>query len=121
MNFLKNRVVSNGMGKRMEADWLNLCSAERIDPDEVRLVFDRYDAYRRYTKGKIGDSAVLERWFRFYHMEKASEGDKAGPAPSGCSVDSDAVNNACIKRPGPFLAVLKAYDAAQTGDRMRPE
>jgi hypothetical protein len=100
----------------MGTDWLNLCSEQGIDPDEVRLVFDRYDAHRRYTKGNEGDSIALEQWFRFYHMEKASEGEQAGPAPSGCSVDSDAVNNACIKRPGPFLIVLQAYDASRTGD-----
>ena len=104
----------------MRTDWLQMCGEEGISPDEVRLVFDRYDAYRRYTKGKIGDSIALEQWFSFYHMEKASEGEQTGPAPSGCSVDSDAVNNACIKRPGPFLTVLKAYDAASAGDSLRP-
>jgi hypothetical protein len=105
----------------MGMDWLNMCTAAHIDPDEVRLVFDRYDAYRRYTKVKEGDSAALEQWFRFYHMEKASEGEQVGPSPSGCSVDSDAVNNACIKRPGPFLAVLKAYDVSCTGSGMKFE
>lgn len=105
----------------MGMDWLNMCSEARIDPDEVRLVFDRYDAYRRYTKGKEGDSIALEQWFRFYRMEKASEGDQAGPSPSGCSVDSDAVNNACIERPGPFLLVLKAYDASRAGSGVRSE
>jgi hypothetical protein len=94
---------------KMDTDWLSMCRDKGIDPEEVRLVFDRYEAYRGFTRDKRGALISLDQWFSFYHMEKASEGDKAAPAPSGCSVDSDAVNNACIKRPGPFLEVLKAY------------
>lgn len=96
----------------MTHDWLDICRAERIDPDEVRLVYSRYDAYRRYADGG-DDAAALNQWFRFYRMEKASEGEQAGPSPSGCSVDSDAVNNACIKRPAPFLQALQAYGTSQ--------
>ncbi len=99
----------------MECDWLGLCDAEGIDPEEVRMVFARYDAYRQFNEKRPGASISLDQWFRFYHMEKSSEGEQAGPAPSGCSVDSDAVNNACIKRPGPFLVALKAYNADRSG------
>ena len=96
------------------SDWLDLCREYRIDPDEVRIVFSRYDAYRKFmAKGRDPDIA-LDQWFRFYHMEKASEaGGETGPAPSGCSVDSGAVNNACIKRPSVFLTVLKVYLATE--------
>ena len=93
--------------------WCDLCRESGIDPEEVRLVFARYDAYRQYTNTQNNRAIALEQWFRFYHMEKASEGDEAQPAPSGCSVDSDAVNNACIKRPAEFLKVLQAYAGAQ--------
>ena len=100
----------------MATDWLALCREEKIDPEEVRLVFARYDAYRRFRRGSVDDSGGLDQWFRFYHMEKASEGEQAGPAPSGCSVDSDAVNNACIKRPAQFLMALQAYLASEGAD-----
>lgn len=94
----------------MAANWLDICRSERIDPEEVRLVFARFDASRRYAEGGGREaSAALDQWFRFYRMEKASDGEQAGPAPSGCSVDSDAVNNACIKRPTQFLQALHAY------------
>jgi hypothetical protein len=93
--------------------WLELCRESCIDPEEVRLVFKRYDAYRRYTNSRRGGTAELDQWFKFYHMEKASEGEQAQPAPSGCSIDSGAVNNACIKRPAEFLKALQAY----AGDR----
>ncbi len=98
----------------MEHDWLDLCREERIDPDEVRLVFDRYAVFKKFHEEKQGAEITLDQWFRFYHMEKATEGDQTGPSPSGCSVDSDAVNNACIKRPGPFLTIMKAYRADDT-------
>ena len=89
--------------------WQALARAHRIDPEEVRLVFDRFDAQRRFHAGGAGEPLELARWFRFYRMEKASEGRQAGPAPSGCSIDSDAVNDACIERPVEFLTVLEAY------------
>ena len=92
-------------------DWQSLAHEKRIDPDEVRLVFERYDAQRRFNRGR-GTPLALEQWFRFYHLEKSGEGEQSQPAPSGCSVDSDAVNNACIRRPAEFLQVLKAYASA---------
>jgi hypothetical protein len=100
------------VNKQSEQRWLELCRTEGIDPDEVRLVFSRYEAYRQYTE-KLSQPIPLERWFRFYRIEKSSEGDEAQPAPSGCSIDSDAVNNACISRPTEFLAVLEAYAVAR--------
>ena len=93
--------------------WLDRCRHARIDPDEVRVVFARYDAYRRYTLQHRGQAIGLEQWFRFYRMEKASEGEQSQPAPAGCSVDSDAVNNACIQRPIEFLEVLKVFAGEQ--------
>lgn len=97
------------MNDGTEQVWRALCRETGIDPEEVRLVFTRYDAYRKYTNEQRNEAIDLERWFQFYRMEKASEGAEAQPAPSGCSVDSDAVNNACIKRPAEFLKVLKAF------------
>lgn len=94
--------------------WLELCRESGIDPEEIRLVFTRYDAYRKYTSTSRSGTIALHQWFGFYRMEKASEGEQAQPAPSGCSVDSDAVNNACIKRPAEFLKVLQAYAGAQS-------
>jgi len=94
-------------------DWRALAQANRIDPAEVELVFERFDAQRQFSAKGRGEPMALDQWFRFYHMEKASEGQQASPAPSACSVDSDAVNNACIERPAEFLAVLEAYLAAE--------
>jgi len=93
-------------------DWRGLCRQEGIDPAEVRLVYERYDAYRRYTEGGSGDPIGVDQWFRFYHREKTSEGVQAGAVPEGCSADGDAVNNACLAKPAVFLRVLIAYGNA---------
>jgi len=90
-----------------------MCRQEGIDPGEVRLVFERYDAYRRFTDKGSGAAISLQQWFRFYHREKTSEGVQAGPAPGGCSADGDAVNNACLRKPAEFLRVLTAYGDAR--------
>ena len=95
--------------------WQDLARAHRIDPEEVRLVFERYDAQRRFHARGRSEPIALAQWFEFYRLEKATEGRQAGPAPGGCSVDSDAVNDACIDRPTEFLQVLEAY-LAGTGD-----
>lgn len=95
------------------SDWEALARSHRIDPAEVRLVYERYAAHLRFATAGAADPIALRRWFRFYHMEKSSEGEQTGPAPSACSVDSDAVNNACIRRPREFLEVLQAYAAGR--------
>lgn len=99
----------------MSADqkWLEVCRDQRIDPEDVRVVFARYESYRKFSAERPGAAMPLEQWFNFYHLEKSSEGQQAGPAPSGCSVDSEAVNDAVISRPGIFLQALIAYREAQ--------
>lgn len=97
----------------MQDRWLELCRTAGIDPQEVRLIYDRYDAYRGFTEKNTGSSIPVEQWFHFYHQEKNSEGLQAGAPVQGCSADGDAANNACLLRPGEFLAVLKAYDSSR--------
>lgn len=98
------------MTEKQDSDWLALAGTLRVRPDEVRLVFDRYAAQAQFALARQQQPLPISQWFSFYHMEKKSDGQQAaGPAPSGCSVDSDAVNDACISRPEEFLQVLKAY------------
>ena len=99
----------------MTDQWQQMCATESIDPREVELIHERYAAYRDFTGQGPGNPISLDQWFRFYHLEKNSEGVQAGAPVEGCSADGDAVNQACLERPGVFLAVLKAYDEAVTG------
>jgi hypothetical protein len=105
------------MERDPERDWQAMCLGERIDPAEVRLVYERYAAYRRFTEQGTRAALPLERWFHFYHLEKTSEGIQAGSPVAGCAADGDAVNDACLSRPRAFLRVLSAYgaDASRSG------
>ena len=93
----------------MQEGWLEMCRTAAIDPQEVRLIHERYAAYRGFTEKNTGSSIPLEQWFGFYHLEKSSEGVQASAPVEGCSADGDAVNNACLKRPAEFLTVLLVY------------
>ena len=102
----------------MQDRWLELCRTIEIDPQEVRLIYARYDAYRGFNEKTTGTSLAVEQWFRFYHQEKNSEGLQADVPVKGCSADGTAVNNACLRRPGAFLEVLMAYDAGPGSTRI---
>ena len=93
--------------------WETQARERRIDPQEVRLVYDRYAARLRYAEQHQIEPISLAQWFRFYHMEKTTEGQQAGDVPGGCSADGDAVNDACIRRPREFLELLQAYAQEQ--------
>ncbi len=97
----------------MQDRWREHCLSTGIDPQDVRLIHARYDAYRDFTEKNSGSAIPLEQWFRFYHLEKNSEGLQAGAPADGCSADGDAVNNACLLRPVEFLEALIAYDAVR--------
>ncbi|MDJ0927801.1 MAG: hypothetical protein QNJ73_09135 [Gammaproteobacteria bacterium] len=100
------------MSQSPDQNWQALAATHRIDPVEVQVVHERYAAHRRYAASGQGEPIALADWFRFYHLEKSSEGEQAGPAPGSFGADSDTINNACLKRPREFLEVLLAYDAA---------
>ncbi len=104
-----------------EPSWESLAHDLQIDSREVRLVYERYAARLRFAEQQQIEPIALEQWFRFYYLEKTTEGEQAGPAPSGCSVDGDAVNNACIKRPREFLRLLQAYAREQQSVETTPD
>ena len=88
-------------------EWAAWCREEGFDPAEVRLVFGRYQAYRKfYDAGGRGEGLPLQNWFTFYRMETASEVEQNAPTASGCSVDPNARNRGAIARPREFLVVL---------------
>lgn len=101
------------MTKPQRDGWRELCRREGIAETEVRLVHERYAAYRRFAAGGSGDPIPLDRWFRFYHLEKTSEGVQAGGPPPGGAADGDGINDACLQRPAAFLRVLLAYDRSR--------
>lgn len=96
-------------------DWQGMADAEGLDQGELRLVFGRYQAYRRYHHDRPGsDPLPLETWFGYYHLEAASEAGQNAPAASGCSVDPTARNRGAVARPAAFLRVLAALAAVES-------
>jgi hypothetical protein len=95
-------------------EWQDLARAEGVDPAEVRLVWSRYQAYRRYYAGEgRGTPLTLETWFDYYRLETASEAGGSAPTASGCSVDPNARNRGAVSRPEAFLKVLAALAAVE--------
>jgi hypothetical protein len=96
------------------AQWLQACRAAGLEPAEVRLVLERYRAYRRYyAQGGRGEALPLAGWFSWYRMETASEVQQNSPTASGCSVDPHAVNRGAVARPAEFLGALQALARAE--------
>jgi hypothetical protein len=102
------------MSESATTGWLAACRDEGLDPAELRLVLDRYRAYRAYyVKGQRGEPLPLETWFSWYRMEAASEAQQQAPSPSGCSVDNDARNRGLMAKPAAFLKVLAQLAASE--------
>lgn len=102
------------MTGEVQPDWLLGCQEEGIDPGEVRLVYQRYEAYRGFYLQGRGEPLSLEAWFNCYRIETASEATaQSKPSPSGCSVDDGSHNRGVIRKPEAFLKVLRRLAGAQ--------
>ena len=90
--------------------WLSLCSQYGLDPDEVRIVSGRYDMYKDYNDTDSSTALPLDRWYRWYRIEKLAEGHAAiGASVAGCSVDPGAEVRQQVLGEAEFLQVLKLY------------
>lgn len=91
-------------------DWRSLCEQHSLDPDEVRIVAERFDMYTSYTESTAGSALPLERWYKWYRIEKLSEGHAAtGAPPAGCSVSADASGRVEVLGEPEFLRLLQLY------------
>jgi len=73
------------------ADWQAEAREIGLDPDEIRRVSDRYDMYASYTASQDAEVLPLDRWYKWYRIEKLSEGHgMIQPPAQGCSVSADA-------------------------------
>ncbi|MGI9291053.1 MAG: hypothetical protein ACR2QG_07225 [Gammaproteobacteria bacterium] len=95
--------------------WRARARALGLDPGEVKKVSSRYDMYREYTDAQEGtESLDLERWYKWYRVEKISEGHGlAMPPVQGCSVETGTETSDEVVSEPDFLELLHAY----RGDR----
>ena len=90
------------------ADWRAECERVGLDPNEVRKVSARYNMYRDYTLEQTGDCLPLERWYKWYRVEKLSEGHATSTPPAAdCSVGPDAAAPAPVVSGPEFLRILE--------------
>jgi len=100
-------------------NWRQATSELGLDPDEVRRVSERYDMHRDYNLKQNAEVLPLDRWYKWYRMEKLSEGHgMIQPPAQGCSIsgaaDSDVPTGEVVSEAA-FLRLLELYRAGQPG------
>jgi hypothetical protein len=96
-------------------DWRSRCRSLGLDPQELKSVSSRYDMYQRFTDEQGGDTLPLDRWYRWYRVEKLSEGHAMlTPPESGCSIGPDVAASGPVVSESDFFALLLLYRGQAT-------
>ncbi|MGI9309089.1 MAG: hypothetical protein ACR2P6_07495, partial [Gammaproteobacteria bacterium] len=91
-------------------DWQQKCTATGLDPEDVRKVSTRYDMYKEYTDKSTAETLPLARWYKWYRIEKLSEGHAmAAPPVDGCSVTTSDGGDGPVVSEQEFLEILLQY------------
>jgi hypothetical protein len=97
------------------SNWRQQCKAIGLDPQEVKSVAKRFAMYKTYTDAQGGNTLELPDWYKWYRVEKLSEGHaNLTPPGQGCSIESSTDNpeaRSTIVGETEFLALLEAYRA----------
>jgi hypothetical protein len=95
--------------------WRNLCRELGLDPQEVKSVSSRYDMYKTFTDAQGGETLNLPRWYKWYRVEKLSEGHAMlAPPVQGCSVGPEIETDGPIVSEPDFLQLLEIYRSQQS-------
>jgi hypothetical protein len=95
-------------------NWRNRCRELGLDVQEVKAVSRRYDMYKSYTDNQGGDTMTLERWYKWYRVEKLSEGHAMlTPPEQACSVGPDIEASGPVVSESDFLRLLISYRQTQ--------
>jgi hypothetical protein len=90
--------------------WRQRCADLGLDPQELKSVSSRYDMYRRYTDEQGGNTLSLPRWYKWYRVEKLSEGHAMlAPPAEGCSVETETESQGPVVSEAEFLSLLELY------------
>jgi len=96
-----------------KSDWRARCRTLGLDPQDVKAVSRRYDMYKSYTDAQGGETLPLPRWYKWYRVEKLSEGHAMlTPPEDGCSVGPDAESDGTVISEQEFLQLLLGYRGA---------
>jgi hypothetical protein len=101
----------------MTPSWRQRCTTLGLDPQEVKSVSSRYDMYKNYTDENGGNTLPLARWYKWYRVEKLSEGHAMlAPPVAGCSVGPETEAQGPVISEPDFLALLHLYREATGAD-----
>jgi hypothetical protein len=91
-------------------DWRARCQELGLDPQQIKSVSQRYDMYQTYTDEQSGETLPLARWYKWYRVEKLSEGHAMQTPPEqGCSVGPDVHQSGNVVSEQDFLQILQSY------------
>ena len=94
--------------------WRQRCVELGLDPQEVKSVSSRYDMYKKFTDDNGGNTLPVPRWYKWYRVEKLSEGHAMQTPPEqGCSVGPETDTQGPVISEQDFLLLLKAYRATR--------
>jgi hypothetical protein len=90
--------------------WRQRCIELGLDPQELKSVSNRYDMYKTYTDANGGNTLPLPRWYKWYRVEKLSEGHAMlVPPVDGCSIGPDTATDGPVISETDFLGLLESY------------
>ncbi len=93
-----------------QISWRQRCISLGLEPQEVKSVSSRFDMYKRYTDEQGGDTLPLDRWYKWYRVEKISEGHgMLAPPVEGCSIGPDTNASGPVVSETDFLELLQLY------------
>jgi hypothetical protein len=92
--------------------WRQHCRELGLDPQELKSVSSRYDMYKSFTDDQGGETLSLARWYKWYRVEKLSEGHAMlAPPVQGCSVGPEIESTGPVISEPDFLQLLELYRA----------
>lgn len=69
--------------------------------------------YERYTSAQNAEVLPLARWYKWYRVEKLSDGHALlTPPAAGCSVGADTATPGPVVSEADFLQLLELYRSA---------
>jgi hypothetical protein len=91
-------------------DWRASCDNLGLDHQQLKAVSQRYDMYSSFTDEQGGDKLPLKRWYKWYRVEKLSEGHAMQTPPDqACSVGPDVHQSGSVVSEQDFLQLLQSY------------
>ncbi len=99
-------------------NWQDKALSYGLDPEEIPKVYQRYAMHKAYNEKMDAEVLPLANWYKWYRVEKLSEGHAMTQAPAeGCSVSEAApgqIPSGPLATESEFLEMLVMYQESQS-------